>query len=739
MDRKADCCARPDIRSGDDMNVCCSCGWFTLHEDTSNEEPSLTCPPMSWRSALNLTWPETVTYSTKIRDGSNIDITSHVVSAVRSLEISEDHKSVASSILPLSNTEQVRKLSSDTHPFISPGQIRLLYLSPIKPGTEKHPIRVSFKTVDLVNKPEYEALSYTWRGEDDGDAQDKPLYIKGWKNAFLITPNCDAALRKLQQSGTGRWLWVDSICINQNDSKEKNHQVAIMHRIYSMANFVHIYLGPEFEGDKPGDSIWFISRSTDEIKSIVSGEEGKQGIKRLFAKRYFKRSWVIQEVTLSKNTMVHWGNTTALWSGLKPEKLRKLNEMGLKDSVPQLINFVGELQPSSNTYVLQLDDKAEISITLQTLYEKTTDSIFLVDSNSLFHFRSANDCCYTVVGECIIDIVFPGDSKTQDHNLAADLFSLCSTSFEMSRDIFEDILYNPVAEFYSSITDRFELSSPLNKALMLSNSRQPESTELSEQDTSNTGLPRSNFLGSGFSKGDNETTYILDLWGKFLVEVELPVIGSLLVEWKRWRNRTLHVANNLLEEQLNLTSSRGGIAETLEEQRNYLAQYFSLWETASINLTSALGWRTSELKESENDSVFRLLLCYPTIRFRKGDQLDRIPGQPSSLERYFKQYFPDGTYHIQGIDSVAQLFHLVRSILEFASRNMVSICQEILSDGFISSPYSILGIAECVANYLLGDWTEWEDTMSLLIKQGDRYEERKRHAIAITQEKLVII
>ncbi|RSL45980.1 hypothetical protein CEP54_014050 [Fusarium duplospermum] len=39
-------------------------------------------------------------------------------------------------------------------------------------------------------------------------------------------------------------LWVDAICINQEDKAEKSHQVPFMKNIYSKANIVFCWLGP---------------------------------------------------------------------------------------------------------------------------------------------------------------------------------------------------------------------------------------------------------------------------------------------------------------------------------------------------------------------------------------------------------------------------------------------------------------------------------------------------------------
>jgi hypothetical protein len=40
-------------------------------------------------------------------------------------------------------------------------------------------------------------------------------------------------------------VWVDAICINQKDEKEKNQQVRAMSEVYSQAVEVSAWLGPQ--------------------------------------------------------------------------------------------------------------------------------------------------------------------------------------------------------------------------------------------------------------------------------------------------------------------------------------------------------------------------------------------------------------------------------------------------------------------------------------------------------------
>lgn len=84
-------------------------------------------------------------------------------------------------------------------------------------------------------------MSYVW-GIQEGL---KTIYIDKVKK--LVTPNLHAALLQLRIPFFERILWVDAICIDQENEKEKTHQVGAMARIYGFANRVVVWLGEEAE------------------------------------------------------------------------------------------------------------------------------------------------------------------------------------------------------------------------------------------------------------------------------------------------------------------------------------------------------------------------------------------------------------------------------------------------------------------------------------------------------------
>jgi hypothetical protein len=108
----------------------------------------------------------------------------------------------------------------------------------------------------LHEHPVFTALSYTWNGKvNDPALAHAPtvLHINSNNASMEITPNLNAALRYLRPKYSPSLdeeliLWVDAVCINQEDNTEKAWQVAQMQRVYSQASRVIVWLGPPADG-----------------------------------------------------------------------------------------------------------------------------------------------------------------------------------------------------------------------------------------------------------------------------------------------------------------------------------------------------------------------------------------------------------------------------------------------------------------------------------------------------------
>ena len=121
------------------------------------------------------------------------------------------------------------------------------------------PLYGSLLEASFADPPKYFALSYCW---GDPTLSDK-INIDG--RVLHITASCGSALRRMLRGKMERFLWVDSICINQATSSEalteRGHQVSVMDEIYRGAEQVNVYLG---EGDKASDAAF------EALKSLIA-------------------------------------------------------------------------------------------------------------------------------------------------------------------------------------------------------------------------------------------------------------------------------------------------------------------------------------------------------------------------------------------------------------------------------------------------------------------------------------
>lgn len=120
-------------------------------------------------------------------------------------------------------------------------EIRLLRLLPEVDSTLKSNVRCEIIHASLDDSPLYEALSYVWGNPDVTVA----ISLNG--RDFQVTEDLHTALLHLRQPDEVRVVWIDALCIDQNNISERTSQVAQMGSVYRQASKVVLFLGPEEE------------------------------------------------------------------------------------------------------------------------------------------------------------------------------------------------------------------------------------------------------------------------------------------------------------------------------------------------------------------------------------------------------------------------------------------------------------------------------------------------------------
>ncbi|KAK2030282.1 hypothetical protein LX32DRAFT_586996 [Colletotrichum zoysiae] len=268
------------------------------------------------------------------------------------------------------------------HVLSATDSIRLLTLS--RDESQPHGMLLSLAEVRLGDRPEFVALSYTWRLPEYADVQERSDPGEG--RTFEVA--CDGQLMRISENlfgflnsalavrdgGAGAGvktttssssssrgptsraagllngfsLWIDAFCIDQRNNGERQHQVLLMHRIYSSARDVVIWMGPS---EPDADLLWihdrfvprlamltrekpdFVARHLEKDPLCRSSEVVIElgpdicdrwaaawfSLVRFFKRRrWFDRGWVVQEVTMTDpaRALVLCGTTALAWRRL---------------------------------------------------------------------------------------------------------------------------------------------------------------------------------------------------------------------------------------------------------------------------------------------------------------------------------------------------------------------------------------------------------------------------------------
>lgn len=246
------------------------------------------------------------------------------------------------------------ELESYEHAAIdASSQVRLLeLLRPKKASAERNSLdflRCKIHCVSLKEAPKYEALSYTWgkivrhlpisvvrtgdQAEDVVEEEDDQV--------LFATPQLLMALKRLRLPSSSRFLWIDQLCIDQENEDEKGPQIQLMGEIYRKAVRVIVWLGEDNihmaytpidvkmfeEGDSelleglirifkedscetPEHDLRLAEQLVDVKRTYhVNSIEQRRlaAVLELLNRPWFRRAWVFQEASLARELLIQYG------------------------------------------------------------------------------------------------------------------------------------------------------------------------------------------------------------------------------------------------------------------------------------------------------------------------------------------------------------------------------------------------------------------------------------------------
>ncbi|TVY71201.1 Heterokaryon incompatibility protein 6 OR allele [Lachnellula suecica] len=258
--------------------------------------------------------------------------------------------------------EIIRKNEYSYVPLEAQNGIRILHLDA---GKDDDPIQCRLIPCKLDTA--YEALSYYW-GTDEPENEIKILRYEGTKGSrsilnikhqkFFIRSNLFSALRGLRNPETPIVLWIDAICINQEDDDEKKSQVAMMEDIYRRAEKVLIWLG-EPTNLCPSESAFpFIKKVCDlrQFDTLLKPKyaDDWESLAKLMRNVWFSRRWVVQELALAREAILCSGTISVHWDDfadaiaffvLRYDQIKRIPRV-LRPDDPDPLREIGKLGPN---------------------------------------------------------------------------------------------------------------------------------------------------------------------------------------------------------------------------------------------------------------------------------------------------------------------------------------------------------------------------------------------------------
>ncbi|KAJ4180024.1 hypothetical protein NW755_012064 [Fusarium falciforme] len=205
----------------------------------------------------------------------------------------------------------------------------------ILPGSESQPISLQLHHTTMTQEPTptYEALSYVWGSPDGGVAVSVAYSDDPHQSTLMVGRNLFVALQHLRRADEPRTMWIDAVCVNQEDIAERSSQVRNMGNVYVLASRVVVWLG---EANKDSDFVMSLLRDVGArmqqepngwiqyLETEAYQSRAMHALHSLLLRPWFKRVWIRQEIGLANSeSVVMCGYVVMPWQHFR-EVLRQL-------------------------------------------------------------------------------------------------------------------------------------------------------------------------------------------------------------------------------------------------------------------------------------------------------------------------------------------------------------------------------------------------------------------------------
>lgn len=146
----------------------------------------------------------------------------------------------------------------------------------------------------------------------------KEIVLNG--QTFLVRENLGNFLDRAKDADPPHRgpLWIDALCIDQDNVLERGHQVGLMGDIYTNTQLVISWLGADDHACAQGLD-YLLERSPPDLFEELD-KATAQSLANIYQHKYWTRTWILQEVVLPQEAEI--------WIGSRMVKPKILDDIG---------------------------------------------------------------------------------------------------------------------------------------------------------------------------------------------------------------------------------------------------------------------------------------------------------------------------------------------------------------------------------------------------------------------------
>ena len=269
---------------------------------------------------------------------------------------------------------------------------------------------------ETVLADKHTCLSYIW-GSKEGQ---RNILVNA--RLLRIRANLWHFLQLARHKYADRLLWIDAICIDQEDWRERGHQISLMGDIFARAKQVLVCLGGGSSEIPLGMTLIRRFKAAWLLHAAWTNSDLEwNGLVELCNLPYWRRIWIKQEILNADDAILLWGDCCCAWEELADllggmTHFKFINSPGNRNRKHRLRNILDTpALPLAKFYLSRLPRDRD----------RKEAPIILIPHFCFSDCKNTRDRVYGLLGLTILDGKFPVDYQCSLTNLLLLLLVYC--------------------------------------------------------------------------------------------------------------------------------------------------------------------------------------------------------------------------------------------------------------------------------------------------------------------------